>query len=222
MGMHHREENLAGDLSSTMRFQRNRFDHWLRYYLRFMLFGLPELCVYFIRGRRYKLLGRILVGEGLYYLAVILGVWLAPLPTLFVFVVPLVVIRALMMAGNWAQHAFICQERPEDPYRASITSINTRYNRRCFNDGYHILHHVKPRCHWTEHPVEFEKALSEYAARDAIVFDGLDYFQIWLCLMLGRWGTLADRFVRLDGAPTRTRDEVIALLKTRVLAFRHS
>jgi hypothetical protein len=67
--------------------------------------------------------------------------------------------------------------------------------------------------------VEFEKALPEYAAHDAIVFDGVDYFQIWLCLMFGRWGTLADRFVRLDGAPPRTREEVIAFLKSRVLPF---
>jgi hypothetical protein len=219
MGMHHREENLPDDLSSTMRFRRNRLDHWLRYYLRFMVFGLPELCLYFLKSKRYKLFGRVVLGEGLYWCLTLLGLWFLPAPTLVVFTIPLLLIRTLMMMGNWTQHAFVCQERPEDPYRASITSINTRYNRRCFNDGYHILHHVNPRCHWTEHPVEFEKALPEYAARDAIVFDGVDYFQIWLCLMFGRWGMLADRFVRLEGAPERTREDVIALLKSRVLPF---
>jgi hypothetical protein len=221
MGMHHREENLPDDLSSTMRFRRNRIDHWLRYYLRFMVFGLPELCLYFLKSKRYKLFGRVVVGEGSYWGLTLLGLWFVPVPTLVVFTIPLILIRTLMMMGNWTQHAFVCQERPEDPYRASITSINTRYNRRCFNDGYHILHHVNPRCHWTEHPVEFEKALPEYAARDAIVFDGVDYFQIWLCLMFGRWGTLADRFVRLEGAPERNREQVIALLKSRVLPFPH-
>jgi len=219
MGMHHREENLAPDLSSTMRFQRNRLDHWLRYYLRFMIIGLPELCLYFLRAKRYKLFVRVLIGEGLYWTAIALGLYFAPAPTLIVFVGPLVAMRMLMMMGNWAQHAFICQQHPEDPYRSSITSINTRYNRRCFNDGYHILHHVNPRCHWTEHPIEFEKALPEYAAHDAIVFDGVDYFQIWVCLMFGRWGRLADRFVRLKGAPERSRDDVIAFLKSRVVAF---
>ena len=103
-----------------------------------------------------------------------------------------------------------------DPYLASITCINTRYNRRCFNDGYHILHHVKPRCHWSEHPSEFLRALPEYGKRDAIVFDGLDYFQIWVNLMLGRWRKLATHFVRLPGAPVRTQDEVVAFLKSRV------
>src|SRR5512147_1841834 len=43
MGMHHREENLADDLSSTLPYQRDRLDHWLRYYLRFLFIGLPEL-----------------------------------------------------------------------------------------------------------------------------------------------------------------------------------
>jgi fatty acid desaturase len=219
MGMHHREENLAADLSSTMRFQRNRIDHWLRYYIRFMVLGLFELTLYFAGQKRYKLMGRVIIGEGLYWTSVIAGLVFAPAPTLIVFLGPLVVIRMLMMMGNWTQHAFICHEHPDDPYRASITSINTRYNRRCFNDGYHILHHVAPRCHWTEHPQEFEKALPEYGAHDAIVFDGVDYFQIWLLLMFRRWGTLADRFVHLKGAPTRTRDDVIALLKSRVVAF---
>jgi hypothetical protein len=219
MGMHHREENLPDDLSSTMRFRRNRLDHWLRYYLRFMFFGLPELCLYFATRKRYKLFGRVVLGEGLYWAGTLVGLFFLPAPTLIVFTLPLVAIRTLMMMGNWTQHAFICQEKPEDPYRASITCVNTRYNRRCFNDGYHILHHVNPRCHWTEHPVEFEKALPEYAAHDAIVFDGVDYFQIWLCLMSGRWGALADRFVRLDCAPARSREEVIAFLKSRVKPF---
>jgi hypothetical protein len=121
-----------------------------------------------------------------------------------------------MMMGNWTQHSFISQEHPEDPFQSSITCINSRYNRRCFNDGYHILHHIKPRAHWTEHPIEFEKALPEYAAHDAIVFDGVDYFEIWLNMMLGRWAFLADKFVHLEGAPVRSKEDVVAFLKSRV------
>jgi len=220
MGMHHREENLADDLSSTMRFTRNRLDHWLRYYLRFLLIGLPELCLYFGARKNWKLLGRVVLGEGVYWSLIVALFWLRPEATLIVLLIPLVLIRTLMMMGNWTQHSFISQEHPEDPFQSSITCINTRYNRRCFNDGYHILHHIKPRAHWTEHPVEFEKALPDYGKHDAIVFDGVDYFQIWLCLMFGRWGALADRFVHLEGAPLRTRDEVIAFLKSRVQPLR--
>jgi hypothetical protein len=216
MGMHHREENLADDLSSTMRFTRNRFTHWLRYYLRFLVVGLPELLWYFYKRKNFKLFGRILMGEGVYWSVVALGLWLRPEATLIVLVVPLVGIRTVMMMGNWTQHSFISQDHPEDPYQSSITCINTRYNRRCFNDGYHILHHVKPRAHWTEHPVEFERNIHEYGKHDAIVFEGVDYFEIWLNLMLGRWSFLADKFVKLPGAPARSKDEVIAFLKSRV------
>lgn len=216
MGMHHREENLPDDLSSTMRFTRNRITHWLRYYLRFLFFGLPELIWYFYQRKNWKLFRRVLLGEGVYWSVVGLGLWLRPEATLTVLVVPLVLIRTLMMMGNWTQHSFISQEHPEDPFQSSITCINSRYNRRCFNDGYHILHHLKPRAHWTEHPIEFEKALAEYAAHDAIVFEGVDYFEIWLNLMLGRWGFLADKFVHLEGAPVRSKDDVIAFLKSRV------
>jgi fatty acid desaturase len=216
MGMHHREENLPDDLSSTMRFTRNRISHWLRYYLRFLLIGLPELMLYFYKRKNWKLFRRVLLGEGVYWSIVGIGLWFRPEATLAVLIVPLVLIRTLMMMGNWTQHSFIDAEHPEDPFRSSITCINSRYNRRCFNDGYHILHHIKPRAHWTEHPLEFEKALPEYAAHDAIVFEGVDYFEIWLNMMLGRWGFLADKFVHLEGAPVRSKEEVIAFLKRRV------
>jgi hypothetical protein len=35
-------------------------------------------------------------------------------------------------------------------------------------------------------------------------------------MMLGRWGFLADKFVHLEGAPVRNKDEVIAFLQSRV------
>jgi hypothetical protein len=218
MGMHHREENLADDLSSTMRFQRDRLSHWLRYYLTFMFVGLFQLSRYFYSRKQWKLFSRVLWGEGIYWTALAGLLFLRPLPTLVVFVVPLLIIRTGMMMGNWAQHSFVCRAEPANPYRASITCVNTRYNRRCFNDGYHALHHVKPRCHWSEHPIEFERAIAEYGRHDAIVFDGIDYFEVWGYLMFGRWEKLAERFVPLEGAPVRDREQVIAFLRERVAA----
>ena len=54
MGMHHREENLPDDLSSTMRFTRNRITHWLRYYLRFLFIGLPELTLLLLQAQELE------------------------------------------------------------------------------------------------------------------------------------------------------------------------
>jgi hypothetical protein len=67
-----------------------------------------------------------------------------------------------------------------------------------------------------EHPTEFERALPEYGRQDALVFDGIDYFGVWTCLMFRRWSHLATYVVQLDGAPHRTREQVIAMLKERV------
>jgi fatty acid desaturase len=218
MGMHHVEENLAEDLSSTISFQRDRFAHWLRYWSRFLTIGLVDLSRYFAQRNRRRLLHKVLVGEGVYWIAIALLCLVRPGPTVVVFVVPLLLIRTLMMMGNWGQHAFVDQAQPENPYRSSITCINSRYNRRCFNDGYHIGHHLLAKAHWTEYPVEFEKNLEEYGRQDAIVFEGFDFFIVWLLLMTKSWSRLARAFVKLPGAPDRTHAEIVALLRERVRA----
>lgn len=216
LGMHHREENLPNDTSTTLRYRRDSLLHWLRYVGRFLVIGLPELCVYFVRKRNYKLLRRVLLGEGCYWLAVAGLMLLSWKATLVVFVFPVALVRVLMMAGNWGQHAFVDPSAPADAFRNSITCLHARYNRRCFNDGYHIIHHLEPRQHYTEMPGEFERNRERYGREDAIVFEGLDFFGVWLCLMLGRWKRLARAFVRLPGAPPRTDDDVIAFLRSRV------
>jgi fatty acid desaturase len=219
MGMHHVEENLPDDLSSTMRFRRDRLGDWLQYWGRFMTVGVLDLSRYFSRRGKRKLQRRILVGEGVYWVSMAVLLYVNPAATVVVFLLPLLVMRTMMMAGNWAQHAFLCQEQPENPLRASITCVGTRYNRRCFNDGYHAVHHVVPRCHWTEHPAEFERNVAEYVKNDAVVFEGVDFFQVWLLLMTGNWPRLARAFVRLPGAPARTDAEVVTFLKSRVVPF---
>ena len=216
MGMHHPENNLAGDLSSTMPYQRGKATHWLRYFGSFMAFGLYDLARYHQRRGNRRLFWKTLVGELSFVLLVVGLSFVAWRATLVVFVIPFVVVRALMMAGNWGQHAFVDPTDAGNPFRNSITCINTRYNRRCFNDGYHINHHQAPRAHFSEYPAEFAKNAEEYGRNDAIVFDGIDFFQVWLALMFGRFGSLADRFVQLPGAPKRDRAEVIELLRSRV------
>jgi fatty acid desaturase len=216
MGMHHVEENMAEDLSSTIMFQRDRFAEWLRYWGRFMTVGLVDLAQYLARKNRQRLVRKVLIGEGAFWSAVAVLAYFAPGPTLVVFVIPLVLIRTLMMIGNWGQHAFVDQAQPENPYLSSITCINSRYNRRAFNDGYHIGHHLQAKAHWTDYPKEFQSNLAEYARQDAIVFQGLDFFLVWLLLMTGRWKMLARAYVQLPGAPVRTEAELIALFKTRM------
>jgi sterol desaturase/sphingolipid hydroxylase (fatty acid hydroxylase superfamily) len=216
VAMHHVEDNLLDDLSSTMRYRRDSVFHWLCYFGRFLLFTGVLLPVYLYRNGRYGLAWRSIVGE-LGFWMVVAGLALLHLEaTLVVFIVPVLVVRVLMMAGNWAQHAFVDPDDPANDYRNSVTCINCRYNARCFNDGYHIIHHLQPRKHWTELPGEFESRRAMYGTQDAVVFDGIDFFTVWLHLMLGRRRALARAFVRLPGAPARSDDEVIAFLAHRL------
>ena len=214
MGMHHPENNLPPDLSSTMRFQRDSFWHWLRYHQRFFWIGIFELSAYMLRKNRAKLMRRLLTGELLFYALVAGMCFVSWQATMIVFVAPFLLARFVMMAGNWGQHAFINAADPANPFVNSITVINCRYNRRCFNDGYHIGHHRKANRHWTEMPVEFEADRALYVKNGAIVFEGIDFIMVWLFLMLKRYDWLAKHYVRLDGQE-HSDAEIIALLKSR-------
>jgi hypothetical protein len=215
MGMHHPENNLKDDLSTTMPYQRDSFLHFLHYWGTFMLTVIVALPRYLWRHNRKKLAVKAFLGDFLWYVGAGVGLYFSFWPTFFVIVVPFVAVRFLMMWGNWGQHAFIDPERPENCYVNSITCINSRYNRRCFNDGYHISHHWKANRHWTDHPKELEDNLASYAREGALVFEGIDFFIVSLWLFLGRYDWLADKYVHLGG-PKKSKEEIIALLKSRV------
>lgn len=216
IGMHHAEENLLADLSTTMPFQRDKLTHFLRYWARFFVLGMIELPAYHANKGKPQFVRMTLIGElSFYALVVLLGTFAGWAPTLAVFVVPVCIARFLMMCGNWAQHAFIDASDPANPYLNSIVTINCRYNRRCFNDGYHVGHHETAGRHWTEMPVDFEAKRQRYIDHDAIVFEGIDYFIVWALLMTKRYGVLADHFVELRETP-RERSEIIALFHKRL------
>ena len=216
--MHHAEGNLPKDLSSTMKYQRDSLFDWLRYFFRFFFFIMFDMARYQAKKKRWPLLRKMLVGELSFY-ALCIGLsfvdWKA---TLIVFIVPFLVIRFLMMAGNWGQHAFVDPDEPDNDFKSAITCINSRYNQRAFNDGYHNSHHLAANRHWTDHPGELEDHLEEYRKNDAIIFEGIDFFMVWLYLMLKRYDTLADHFVELRDEP-RSKDEIIALFERRLKRF---
>jgi fatty acid desaturase len=218
VGMHHVEGNLEGDLSTTMPYQRDSIVDFLRYFFRFFFLAIIELQLYFWRRNRRGLFLRALGGELVAYALYALLLWINWRATVVVFLIPLVVTRFLMMAGNWGQHAFVSPDDPGNDYVNSITCINTRYNRRAFNDGYHIGHHVKPTRHWTEMPGDFERNRAEYARQGALVFEGIDFFQVWALLMLHRYEALAARLVPLADQPL-DRAQVVALLRERTRRF---
>ncbi len=214
VAMHHVENNLRGDLSSTMRYQRDNFLHWLVYVGRFFFTSHVELTRYLVSKNRAALARRA-IGSDIVHMACMAGLcfvnWRA---TLVAFIVPYIAIRVMMMVGNWGQHAFIDPRRPGDSYANSITCINGGYNARCFNDGYHIGHHVKQNRHWADMPKDFLDNLERYRAEECIVFEKIDFFMVSVLLFTHQYRVLAKYFVRLPG-DERTDEQVIDFLKAR-------
>jgi fatty acid desaturase len=218
IGMHHVEDNMQDDLSSTMRYQRDSFLHFLHYFFKFFFLSIVDLPAYMKKRRRFVMQRRAFYSE-LMHDAIIAGAMLLDWRWgLAAFLVPYVACRFMMMVGNWGQHAFINTHRKNNGIANSITCINSGYNARCFNDGYHIGHHVKANRHWTELPADFLANASEYAKEGALVFEGLDFFLVSVLLWTGQWRILAKRFVRLDGP--RSDEDVIEMLKERVRPVR--
>lgn len=214
VGMHHAENNLRSDLSSTMTYQRDSILNWLVYFSRFLFLSHVQLTQYFLRKKRPMMARRAIMSDAA-HVGIMVGLaflnWRA---SLVAFIVPYFFMRLAMMWGNWGQHAFIDASRPGDSFVNSITCINTPYNTKCFNDGYHIGHHVKQTRHWTEMPQDFLDNQERYAKEGCIVFEGIDFFMVSLFLFLKRYDWLARRFVRLPG-DERTDEQVIEFLKGR-------
>jgi fatty acid desaturase len=213
--MHHAENNLIDDLSCTMNYQRDNMLDFLKYFFLFFFFGMSDLSYYFKRTNRLKFIRKILMGEiGFIVMCIVLWQynWQA---TLTVFILPFIIARFGMMAGNWAQHAFIDATDPANCYKNSITCINCGYNQTCFNDGYHIGHHLRANMHWTEMPLEFKRNIEKYKANNAVVFQGIDFFVIWFLLVTHNYKYLASKYVDLSDR-FKSQDEVIAYLKQRV------
>jgi fatty acid desaturase len=219
IGMHHTEGNLPDDLSSTMQYQRDSFIDWTRYAGRFLLLGDVQLYRYMKRQGRIRLATRFVTGEAFFFAltsAALLWNWRAGL---VVFVVPMLTTRILLMMGNWAQHAFVDPEDPTNDYRTVVTFINSSYNHRCFNDGYHLGHHLKPTRHWLDMPADFLEKRGEMIAQQSLVFRKIDYFMIYVLLMFKRYRTLASYFVNLDPDRPLSEDQVVALIKRRLRKF---
>jgi fatty acid desaturase len=219
VAMHHVENNLPDDLSSTMSYRRDSFPQFLLYFARFMIFSHVDLWTY-LHSRGRGGLARRAIFTDLFHMSAIAGLcFVRWQPALVAFAVPYVTVRFLMMFGNWGQHAFIDPAQPGDSHLNSITCVNTTYNARCFNDGYHIGHHLKQNRHWTELPGDLLASADRYRARGSIVFDGLDFFSVAVLLFLRRYDVLARRFVRFPG-DVRGDAEVIDLLRSRTAPIR--
>ncbi len=216
MAMHHVENNLEDDTSTTIPYQRDSFRDFIKYYLNFFIQGFRDTFSYLANRQRKKMYLRMTYGEFSFFAFVIAMSFVNLKATLFIFIIPFVFARFVMMIGNWAQHAFI---DVNDKEQNSINCINTKYNHTCWNDGYHTVHHLRPALHYTEIPVEFSKNIDKFAKEKILVFDGIHYLHIFFWLMTKRYDKLADNLVNINGMFS-SQEEAIALLKERTRKFK--
>ena len=121
---HHVENNGPGDLSSTIRYQRDDFWHFIHYVGRFLILVWIELPIYFIRKNKRYLAFRTAFAELSAYLFIYIMAQYNLRATVFVLIIPLVQMRIGMMVGNWGQHALVDEVEPDSDFRSSITLID--------------------------------------------------------------------------------------------------
>ena len=211
MGMHHVANNMLDDASSTLPYQRDSLRGFLAYVGRFLILGVRDTFMYFFRNKRKKFYFRLLAGEMSFYLFCVGMSFVNFNATLFIFIIPFVFGRVVMMLGNWTQHAFINPLNLEDN---SINCINTKYNSICWNDGYHAVHHNRPALHYTDIPGEFLKNKEFFVRQKTLTFDGIHYLHIFIWLMTRRYDKLVRNVVNVDNMFAND-EEAIALMKER-------
>ena len=127
---------------------------------------------------------------------------------------PFLVVSTALMFGNWLQHAFVKPDDPRQLLGLAYTVVNHPDN-QLYNDGFHTLHHVNSQIHWSEFPNKFVEKLGEHAEKDALVFDGIGFFDVGFALFFHRHGSSLTG-TSTSGRRRRPVDEVIALLKERL------
>src|SRR5690606_10429744 len=107
MAMHHVENNNHDDASSTLPYQRDSLRGFIAYVGRFLFLGFRDTFMYLFTRKRKKFYMRLTYGEMSFYAFCIAMSFVNFKATLFIFIIPFIFARIVMMIGNWAQHAFV-------------------------------------------------------------------------------------------------------------------
>ncbi len=120
---------------------------WLKYTAWNGLVALPRA---WRVGKQYPKLRVAFLGSIVFILSLLtaLFVW-RPLPTLFVFVLPMMISFFGTVYATYAHHA---GKSTDSHFVASNNTIHRGYNVFTGNLGYHTAHHYRPHLHWSKLP----------------------------------------------------------------------
>jgi fatty acid desaturase len=219
IAMHHCENNISPhDVSSTMPYQRDsKLDHF-KYMLRYVLAIWFELPYHLIQRKRYQVAYRSIAGTLIFFVSIyyLFEIW--PIATLFVFILPTIIISFALMEGNWKQHIFVDPDDPNNNYKSTFACINTPTNALNFNDGYHVEHHENPGMPWHRLPEYFHSQLTHYAEHDGFIFTNISSGQVGKLVLNGQLEQLADHYVNV-GQSLRTKEELVEEFRRRLQAI---
>ncbi|MBF2025593.1 MAG: fatty acid desaturase [Oscillatoriales cyanobacterium C42_A2020_001] len=216
IAMHHCENNvMPHDVSSTMPYQRDSKLEHLKYMLRYVFLIWVELPYHLIQQKRHKVAHRCLMGAITFFISVFYLFQLRPIATLFVFILPTIILSFALMEGNWKQHIFVDPDDPENVYRSSYACINTPTNALNFNDGYHVEHHKNPAMPWHQLPTYFQSQIKHYVEQDGFIFTNIGSGQVGRLVLNGQLEQLAEHYVNV-GQKKRTKEELVKEFKRRL------
>ncbi|HYM95018.1 MAG TPA: fatty acid desaturase [Chitinophagaceae bacterium] len=218
VGMHHIEDNMPDDASSTMKYQRDSLKDFLKYWIRFMLTGVRDTFFYLLNKKRRKLYMQLTYNEIFFWVIAAAVCFVNLKATLMIFIIPVLFARLVMMIGNWTQHAFVDPDEPGNDLASTITCVNTIYNHKCWNDGYHTMHHIRPGAHYTEYPLIFRENISRIVTNKTLVFENIHYLHIFFYLIRKRYDRLVANLVNINHTFQDDAD-AIALMKSRTKKF---
>jgi fatty acid desaturase len=217
IGMHHEMDNVAPlDMSSTMDYDRGSKWNHFKYMARFVVLGLFELPYRLACMGKYNLVAQCVTGDIVFWGIIAKLYPHYPIADFFVFFLPWLTVSFSLMQGNFKEHVFVDPDDHENNYKSTVTCINAPSNALTFNTGYHIEHHEEPGLPWFKLPELFLKNISKHAENDSLVFSGIGSMEVGTLALNGKFEELADAYINI-GQPKRTRDELIAEFKRRLI-----
>jgi hypothetical protein len=213
MRIHHKHDNAAEDVTSTIFYNRSHAARFLIYLLEFALFwtGISVAHYHYKKGKMAefrKMVYGMLAFYGFMAVVMSINFWFG-----FAYLlIPHLSCIFLLAAINYTWHAWTDPSEPKNIYKNSITVLDGQYN--VYNEDFHVEHHKRPQTHWREYPVNFEKHIEEYKQNRAVIFQDTQAFEIFFLILFNDFEKMADKFVDLNG--DMSREEIIALLKYRL------
>jgi len=213
--MHHIENNHELDSTSTEPFQRDSWAHFFQYWARFVFGVWIELPLYCVQTKRWEWAQRLLAGLASYVIAsVLLSKYVNFTATFYVFNLTYIIAMSALAFGNWSQHIFINPEDSTSNFGLTYNCLDNGANKRTFNDGYHAIHHINARLHWSEIPEYFLNNKDKHLKGGALTFRGLDFFEVGMFTMTKQLRKVAEHYVHLGSEDTApTVEEVEAKLR---------